>query len=53
MAKHKKKSLAKHLRKKRNKEAKQMGVGLAKGFSEGVTKKGVAEQNGEKEQETL
>ena len=36
MAKHKKKSLAKHQRKKRNRELKAIGEKMAEGFRKGV-----------------
>lgn len=40
MAKHKKKSLAKHQRKKRNKELKAIGKQMAEGFQKGVEEHG-------------
>ena len=40
MAKHKKKSLAKHQRKKRNKELKAIGKQMAEGFRKGVEEHG-------------
>ena len=46
MAKHKKKSMATHKRKKRNKELKAIGEQFTDGFQKGVTEHGEYESNG-------
>ena len=50
MAKHKKKSLAKHQRKKRNKELKAIGKQMAEGFRKGVEEHGRRTDAEEEEQ---